>query len=114
VNNSLTLRRNTRLAKRTWNVMSSEALRRLKDLTIAYDLSIAAGHLLFLNNNWYVTHAGLLYIAAQRHCHGMHVTPRRTAMPFSASSTATGPAMRKKVSRETPDPRLEPDRPDVH
>ncbi len=67
VNNSLTLRRNTRLAKRTWNVMSSEALRRLKDLTIAYDLSIAAGHLLFLNNNWYVTHAGLLYIAADNY-----------------------------------------------
>jgi len=55
--------------------MPSEALRRLKDLTIAYDLSIAAGHFLFLNNNWYVTHAGLLYIAAQRRCHGMHVTP---------------------------------------
>jgi hypothetical protein len=74
VNNSI-IRSNKQLAKRMWNVTSSEALRRLKDLTIAHSLSIASGHLLFVGNSWYVTHAGLLYIAAQRRCYGIHVSP---------------------------------------
>ena len=73
--NNARIRSNKQLAKRIWNVTSAEALRRLKDLTITHGLSIASGHLLFLNNIWYVTHAGLLSIAAQKRCYGIHVSP---------------------------------------
>ncbi|MFL6438685.1 MAG: hypothetical protein ACJ71Q_13990 [Terriglobales bacterium] len=36
-------------------------------------MSVLRGDLLLLSGNWYVTHSGLLRIASERRCHGIHV-----------------------------------------
>jgi len=40
-----------------------------------YRFSLSTGDLIFLNQNWYVTHAGLLGLARRRHCRGIDVSP---------------------------------------
>jgi hypothetical protein len=56
----------------------------LRDLTKKLQLSVAAGHLKLINDNWYVTHAGLLQIAQRNHCSGM-----RTAVDKGLSDPAS-------------------------
>jgi len=45
----------------------------LKTLTQEFGFSISVGELQIINNNWYVTHTGLLRHARRKKCHGMHV-----------------------------------------
>src|ERR1700686_3073830 len=66
--------RNVRFARRKWQV-AGDQVAALKDLTIELQLSVAAGHLKLIENNWYVTHAGLLRIARRCHCSGILVRP---------------------------------------
>jgi hypothetical protein len=66
-----TFRSNCRIARTTWGGLSKNAVQRLKGLTEAYGLSIAAGDLQFLEGRWYVTHAGLLRLAQRRRCYGI-------------------------------------------
>ncbi len=44
----------------------------LKKLTLESGLSIAAGEILWLNDGWYVTSRGLLRVAKDNHCSGIH------------------------------------------
>jgi len=44
----------------------------LKKLTRESGLALAAGEILWLNGEWYVTSGGLLRIAKDNHCHGIH------------------------------------------
>ena len=64
---------NKRVAQRLWNGLSPAALQKLRQLTIEYKLSIAAGDLTLLDGRWYVTHAGLLCLARRNRCSGIHV-----------------------------------------
>jgi hypothetical protein len=64
-------RANANLARQLWGEPSRIALRTLRDLTVRYSLSVAAGDLQFLDGRWYVTHAGLLLIAQRRRCSGI-------------------------------------------
>ena len=52
----------------------SEALRRFSE---QFEFSIASGDLLLLEGRWYVTHAGLLRLAARNKCSGNRVQPVR-------------------------------------
>src|SRR5947199_9964048 len=52
-------------------VPSITALRTLRDLTLRYSLSVAAGDLQFLDGRWYVTHSGLLQLAFRKGCCGI-------------------------------------------
>src|ERR1700758_4067293 len=68
---------NIRLAK---SVISAEALspklvEQLRDLTKHFKLSMRSGDLLHLHGGWYVTHTGLIRLAARRRCRGIHVQP---------------------------------------
>jgi hypothetical protein len=45
----------------------------LKFLTDDLHVEIALGDLFLMNNNWYVTHTGLLRLARRKKCHGIHV-----------------------------------------
>ncbi len=47
------------------------ALRTLRELTVRYSLSVAAGDLQFLDGRWYVTHSGLLQLASRKGCRGI-------------------------------------------
>ena len=55
---------NRRLAKRFWaGRLSAANLDKLIHLTRTLGLSVSTGEILYIDGNWYVTHAGLLRIA---------------------------------------------------
>jgi len=65
---------NVRIAKAKWfNQLDVSQLRTLRSLTRDYGFAISLGDLLFLDNSWYVTHSGLLRLAARSRCHGIQV-----------------------------------------
>ena len=67
------VRQNTRLAKSRWpNELGPSNLLALKKLTRESGLALAAGEILWLNGGWYVTSGGLIRIAKENHCHGIH------------------------------------------
>jgi hypothetical protein len=47
----------------------------LRELLENFPLSIMSGDILFLEGRWYVTHAGLLRVAAHNRCSGIGVQP---------------------------------------
>ena len=66
--------RNRRLARQKWGLEQNHPLlAALKSLTEDLALSVSAGDVILLQNNWYVTHAGLLRIAKRNRCCGMKV-----------------------------------------
>src|SRR5258708_4507072 len=67
----VTFRANANLARQLWGEPSRIALRTLRDLTVRYSLSVAAGDLQFLDGKWYVTHSGLLQLASRKGCRGI-------------------------------------------
>ena len=69
--NVVTFRSNAELARQLWGEPSRLALRGLRELTIKYSLSVAAGDLQFLDGRWYVTHSGLLQLASRKGCRGI-------------------------------------------
>jgi hypothetical protein len=67
-------RRNCGLARKRWDLGPKHPLlSTLKWLSEDFKLSVLAGDLILLQNNWYVTHAGLLRIAKRNRCSGMRV-----------------------------------------
>jgi hypothetical protein len=69
--NVVSFRSNASLARQLWGEPSRIALRTLRDLTVTYSLSVAAGDLQFLDGRWYVTHSGLLQLASRKGCRGI-------------------------------------------
>ena len=66
---------NVRVARNRWGFGRSHiALRALKVFSEEYRFCLSTGDLLFLNQNWYVTHAGLLKLASRRRCRGIEVS----------------------------------------
>jgi hypothetical protein len=66
-------RRNLQAGRRLGLEISSRCAAQLRQLTHDLCLSLAAGEILLLGGNWYVTHSGLLHIAQRRRCAGIHV-----------------------------------------
>ena len=64
---------NVRLAKQRWAGLPRTALIALRALSREYRLSVALGDLLYIDERWYVSHAGLLRIAQRRKCSGIKV-----------------------------------------
>jgi hypothetical protein len=81
----VTFRANANLARQLWGKPSGIALRTLRDLTVRYSLSVAAGDLQFLEGRWYVTHSGLLQLASRKGCRGI-----RTILQERFSDVTTG------------------------
>ena len=65
--------RNVRLAKQRWAGLPRIALIALRELSREYRLSVALGDLLYIDERWYVSHAGLLRIAQRKKCSGINV-----------------------------------------
>jgi hypothetical protein len=80
-----TFRANANLARQLWGQPPRIALRTLRDLTLRYSLSVAAGDLQFLEGRWYVTHSGLLQLASRRGCRGI-----KTILQERLSDVGTG------------------------
>jgi hypothetical protein len=69
-------RQNLSIAKRKWPTqMDRPQIQNLRLLTHSYQFSVVGGDLLLLDNGWYVTHTGLIRLAARRRCRGIHVQP---------------------------------------
>jgi hypothetical protein len=67
-------RKNVTLAKGKWaGELSSHQLQVLKSLTENYGFAVALSDLLLLDGGWYVTHAGLLRLAARNRCNSIRV-----------------------------------------
>ena len=69
--NVVSFRSNANLARQLWGEPSRIALGTLRELTVRYSLSVAAGDLQFLDGRWYVTHSGLLHLASRKGCRGI-------------------------------------------
>jgi hypothetical protein len=68
--------RNLRLAKLRWGPeLGRTEIEQLKTLSKDFLFSVAAGDLLLLKTNWYVTNVGLLHLATRRRCRAIHVQP---------------------------------------
>lgn len=69
-------RKNLLAAKRKWPTQLSPAqILTLRFLTHLYQFSVVGGDLLLLEGGWYVTHTGLIRLAARRRCRGIDVQP---------------------------------------
>ena len=64
-------RRNIRFARQHYPDLSREVLARLRNLSTQLPLLLESGELLLLDSSWYVTHSGLLKIAALKRCAGI-------------------------------------------
>jgi hypothetical protein len=65
-------RTNLKVARRRWGFGRGHiALQILRMYSEEYRFSLSTGDLLFLDQNWYVTHAGLLRLSRRRHCRGI-------------------------------------------
>ena len=62
---------NRSLAQRAWGELDRTTLSGLRELSIAFGLSVALGDVQLIDGRWYVTHAGLLRLALRRRCHGI-------------------------------------------
>ena len=63
--------KNARCARRIWRELSKDSLQILLELTRTYCFSVGAGHLQLIAGHWYITHAGLIHLAARRRCNGI-------------------------------------------
>ncbi len=77
-------RSNLGLAHQTWGKLPKPVLNQLKTLIETYGLSVASGHLQFLDGRWYVTHCGLLHLAESRRCSGIRVQQVRQFCDMAA------------------------------
>jgi len=68
------LQMNIKCARRNWGGLPKSSVLTLVELTRAYFLSVASGHVQLLDGGWYVTHSGLLRIAQRRHCSGIRTS----------------------------------------
>jgi hypothetical protein len=67
--------RETRVAKLLWKDLRQPALGVLIELLRRHRLSVREGHVRCISGHCYVTHSGLLKLADQRHCYGIHTQP---------------------------------------
>jgi len=71
------LRNNLKSAKSKWGAdLNTRLLQILKAYTARLRLSILNGDVLLLDNNWYITHTGLVGLANRKHCDGIDVEPQ--------------------------------------
>jgi len=67
-------RQNLRVARRLKDAqLASEAIERLRDMTLAFGFSLSLGDLTYFDGGWYITHAGLVRLASRRRCAGIEV-----------------------------------------
>jgi len=72
-----TFESNRRIAQRIWGSLSVVARNGLRELTERHRLSVVSGDLLLIAGHWYVTHTGLLQLAARKRCAGIRVSPAK-------------------------------------
>src|SRR6266576_2399369 len=70
------LRANCKHARVRWgSQLNKVLLSTLKELSMQFGFSLAMGDVMLLEGRWYVTHTGLIRLAQQDRCAGIHVRP---------------------------------------
>jgi hypothetical protein len=64
-------RTETSFVKRKWPGIHPERLAELRELILRYRVSVVLGDVISIEDRWYVTHAGLLRLAARSRCCGI-------------------------------------------
>ena len=64
-------RKNLHFARRHYPNLSRDVLARLRNISIQLPLLLESGELILLDGSWYVTHSGLLRVAALKRCAGI-------------------------------------------
>ena len=78
------VRQNVRVVKQLHPSLQRTDLNALRELTLAFHLSVSRGEVLFIDGKWYVTHAGLLRIALRQRCCGIRtVLQERQSDPIA-------------------------------
>jgi hypothetical protein len=67
------IRSNLKHARVAWGHIPRRSLAALGELTRKYQLSVVLGDLHYIDQRWYVTHAGLLRLAERTRCSGIRV-----------------------------------------
>jgi hypothetical protein len=67
--------RETRFAKSLYGDLPKSVLRVLRELIQRHQTLVTNGDIKYLDGGWYVTHSGLLRLAEQRRCVGIHCRP---------------------------------------
>src|SRR6266851_2118705 len=94
-------RRNLRVARNRWGIGRGHIALQILDMySQEYRFSLSTGDLLFLNQNWYVTHAGLLRLSRRRHCRGIDVN----AVPERSGSRSKAFACASDIAPDPPGP----------
>jgi len=71
--NSQLVRSSLKIARAIWGGLPKAKLDELSALVESHSLSVAMGDVRFLDQHWYVTHAGLLRLARRKRCVGIQV-----------------------------------------
>jgi hypothetical protein len=77
--NQRLVRAEINIAKRTWSSVGAARLKELRALIQRNGVSVALGDVCYLENHWYVTHAGLLRLAHRKRCTGIKTNIERDA-----------------------------------
>ncbi len=80
-----TLAREIKFAKSLCGDLPRPALQSLKQMLQHHALSVITGDVIHIHGSWYVTHSGLLRIAARRRCAGIHTLPMLRACDSATS-----------------------------
>jgi len=65
------VRQNLRFVKQLYPGLASPELKRVRELTTQFRISVARGELIRVDGKWYVTHTGLLRLAFRQKCDGI-------------------------------------------
>jgi len=74
-NGTKVLLQNLKIARRTWPDLQRSTLMSLKHYCREYGFSLVTGDLILLEHRWYVTHTGLVRLAARKRCVGIQIQP---------------------------------------
>ena len=66
-------RRDVKLARSVWGELPPLSVLTLLETLRRHRLSVASGDLLLIDGRWYITHSGLLKIAARNRCRGIRI-----------------------------------------
>ncbi len=75
MNRTSLAKQNLRCARKRWPQLAAAAAQNLRQLSEKYCISVSAGDVLLLDSAWYITHSGLLRVAACKHCKGIDSRP---------------------------------------
>jgi hypothetical protein len=70
---NLLIRSNLNHARMAWGHLARPSREALSELTRKYRVSVALGDIQYIDQRWYVTHAGLLRLAERTRCSGIRV-----------------------------------------